>query len=119
MNLISLRGSIVVGLGIGLLYLGWVSPALPHDAMPTAAQPKGWSYPYSCCSGIDCREVKAGEKGIVEETTRGYVIKTTGELIPFNDKRIKPSPDGEFHWCSHGGRDTGGTICLFVPPPSF
>ncbi len=119
MNQIPLKYGVVAGLGIGLVWLSYNFPAFAHDAVPTAAKPQGWSYPFSCGSGMDCREVKAGEKGIVQETERGYVIKTTGEIIPFNDKRIKNSPDGEFHWCSHGGRDTGGTICLFVPPPSW
>lgn len=96
-----------------------VGPAWSHDALPTAAKPNGWSYPFACCSGMDCREVRAGKDKTVVETDKGYVIKATGELIPFGDKRIKNSPDGEFHWCSHGGRDTGGTICLFVPPRSF
>lgn len=27
-----------------------ITSAFSHDA------PTGWSYPYSCCSGIDCRE---------------------------------------------------------------
>lgn len=119
MNLISLRGSIAVGLGIGLVYVAWAWPALAHDAIPTAAKPNGWSYPFSCCSGYDCREVKAGEKGAVQETPKGYVIKATGELIPFGDTRIKNSPDGEYHWCSVAGADDSRTICLFVPPPAY
>jgi hypothetical protein len=26
------------------------APAAAHDATPTPAQPKGWSYPFSCCT---------------------------------------------------------------------
>lgn len=85
-----------------------------HDAIPTAAQPLGWSYPMSCCSGYDCRQVKAK----VKETPQGYIVPS-GEVIAMTDPRIKDSPDGEFHWCSQGGTDDGKTICLFVPSRGF
>jgi hypothetical protein len=92
------------------------SPTIAHDAIPTAAKPNGWSYPLACCSGYDCREVSHRQ---IEEGPEGYVIRTTGEVIPMSDRKVKPSPDGEFHWCSKGGRDDGATICLFVPPRAF
>jgi len=116
MNLISLRGSIAVSLGIGLLYVGWAWPALAHDAKPTAARPQGWSYPFSCCSGYDCREVPASA---IAEKPEGYVIKATGEVIAYSDSRIKDSPDGAVHWCSVAGADDSRTICLFMPPRSY
>lgn len=79
-----------------------------HDA------PTGWSYPYSCCSGIDCRRV---ENKAISERPEGYVISATGEVIPYTgDTRLRNSPDGEFHWCSVAGADDGRTICLFAPP---
>lgn len=84
--------------------------AYSHDA------PKGWSYPFSCCSGYDCREVNASTIG---EKPEGYVIATTGEVLSYSDTRIKNSPDGEYHWCSVAGKNDGKTICLFVPPKSF
>jgi len=87
--------------------------AVAHDAMPTAAQPNGWSYPFSCCSGYDCREVP---KAAIGERPEGYVINGTGEVIAMTDTRIKDSPDGAYHWCSVGGAANGRTICLFVPP---
>lgn len=80
-----------------------------HDA------PSGWSYDKRCCSGVDCRVVNHGGVS-VHETPRGYRISTTGEVIPYSDSRIKDSPDGEFHWCSHGGGDRTKTICLYAPP---
>ena len=92
------------------------APAAAHDATPTPAQPKGWSYPFSCCSGMDCREIR---DQAVLEGPRGYVIKITGELITPADTRIKDSPDGRFHQCTVAGKATGRTICLFVPPRSF
>jgi hypothetical protein len=85
-------------------------PARAHEA------PKGWSYPFSCCSGYDCREVSSKAIG---EGPKGYVIKGTGEVVSYSDARLKNSPDGEYHWCSFEGADNTRTICLFVPPHSF
>lgn len=81
-----------------------------HDA------PSGWKYPYSCCSGIDCRPVKTKAISVRPD---GYVILTTGELLHYDDRRIRYSPDGEYHWCSKDGKEDTATICLFVPPRSF
>jgi hypothetical protein len=86
------------------------SGACAHDA------PSGWKYPFSCCSGVDCRPVKTKA---VSERPEGYVITTTGEVLPYNDRRIRNSPDGEYHWCSKYGKDDTATICLFVPMHSF
>jgi hypothetical protein len=85
-------------------------PALAHDA------PTGWSYPFSCCSGYDCREVSSKA---ISEKPDGYVIKGTGEVVAYSDTRLKNSPDGEYHWCSVAGANDTRTICLFVPPHSF
>lgn len=93
-----------------------VSPAMAHDAKPTAARPDGWSYPLACCSGYDCREISHTQ---VTEGPDGYVIEPTGETLAMTDRKVKPSPDGEYHWCSVAGKDDGKTICLFVPPRSF
>ncbi len=99
-----------------LFVLAIAGPAAAHDVTPTAAQPNGWTYPFSCCSGMDCREIKSQA---VLEGPRGYVIKLTGELITPHDTRIKNSPDGQFHHCTVAGEPAGRTICLFVPPRSF
>lgn len=94
-----------------------MAPAFSHDAKPTAAKPLGWSYPFACCANYDCRTAHTGE---VLEKPEGYVIAGTGEVVPMTDKRVKDSPDGEFHWCAHqAGLDAGKTICLFVPPRSY
>ncbi len=100
-------------LAFGFVYL---TAASAHDAVPTKKMPLGWTYPWSCCSGMDCRQVPATAIG---QTPEGYVIKATGEVIPYGSKKIKDSPDGEFHWCSKQGKDDGETICLFIPPPSY
>jgi hypothetical protein len=86
--------------------------AAAHDA------PSGWQYENSCCSNRDCRELSASEIG---EVWNGYHIKisTQGEIVPYRSPKIKDSPDGHFHWCSHGGLNSGGTICLYVPPRGY
>lgn len=82
-----------------------VGQAWSHDA------PTGWKYQYACCSGIDCREVPASW---ISEQPDGYHVPS-GEVVGYLDTRVKDSPDGQTHWCSQGGSDTGRTICLFVP----
>jgi len=99
-----------------VLLLASTLAAFAHDAAPTASRPQGWNYPFSCCSGIDCREVKASAIG---EKQAGYVIEGTGEILAYGDTRLKDSPDGAFHWCSVAGLDDSRTICLFVPPRGF
>ncbi len=100
----------------GIILIGMTTAAASHDAIPTASKPNGWSYPFSCCSGFDCREVTAEEIG---EQPGGYVIEGTGEVLAYSDTRLKDSPDGEFHWCSVAGKADGRTICLFVPPRGY
>lgn len=93
-----------------------LTAAHAHDAPASEKQPLGWTYPWQCCSGLDCKPMNDG----VEETPQGYRIKPTGEVVPYGDKRIKDSPDGMFHWCAHqAGPDKDHTICLFVPPRGY
>ncbi|MVA98865.1 hypothetical protein GN330_16580 [Nitratireductor sp. CAU 1489] len=99
-------------LSAGLVFAA-VQASRAHDALPTAAQPNGWKYPFACCSNFDCRAVDA-----VKERPEGYVVPS-GEIVPMTDKRVRHSPDGLFHWCTVAGKDDGKTICLFVPPRSF
>lgn len=88
-----LLASVSVGVAVSAVALAILAASVgkswPHDALPTAAMPKGWSYPFNCCSGFDCREVP--DKAIVEGA-RGYEIRATAELIPMSDPRIKESP---------------------------
>jgi len=98
------------------IYVASTGLVYPHDALPTASQPLGWKYPWSCCSNQDCRAEPNG----VAETPAGYTIKATGEVVPYGDKRIKNSPDQDFHVCAHrAGLDAGKVICLFVPARGF
>jgi hypothetical protein len=105
----------VVATVIELCIMGalWTVAASAHDA------PTGWSYPAGCCAGSDCREVPDSAISEPSQAHQIYIIKATGEMIPPGDARIKPSPDGRFHWCSVNGRDDSRTICLFVPPKGF
>ncbi|MCB1462707.1 MAG: hypothetical protein KDJ90_09870 [Nitratireductor sp.] len=86
------------------------TPAHAHDA------PSGWPYPQECCSGQDCRPLKASQ---VRPGYDGYLIHSSGEIVVYSDSRVRKSPDGGYHWCSNGGRDDGRTICLFVPEELF
>lgn len=112
-SIISRRGVLAVScLLAGLVLIASHGKVWPHDAKPTAALPQGWSYPFACCASYDCRSAKTGE---VTESPDGYHTPS-GDVISYGDKRIKISPDGEFHWCAHqAGLDAGKTICLFVP----
>lgn len=115
--------SVVIAIFALALIISTVILAAAHEAIPTAAQPKGWTYPGNCCSGVDCREVGMGAQSNqsvkVLETDQGYQISTTGEVIAYGDTKIKDSPDGVPHWCSTAGKNDGKTICLFVPPRGF
>jgi hypothetical protein len=92
-------------------------PARAHEATNVSGQPTGWKYPWACCSNMDCKML---ESKAVSERPEGYVIQDTGEVVAYADKRVKDSPDGEYHWCAHqAGLDAGHTICLFVPPKGF
>lgn len=114
---ISLRGSLAVGLGIGLVYCAWAWPALAHTATPTASQPLGWQYGWECCSTIDCKDLPKGE---IKATPVGWRVESTGEVIPYGDKRIKQSKDERFHRCARGGDFSLPTsLCLYVPDMGF
>ena len=96
-------------LSLAAILSGTTFPSSAHMA------PTGWAYPYQCCSDRDCQPVHGTE---VTEGPDGYVIKGTGEVLPYSDPRLKDSPDGEFHLCAAPGKRSAA-ICLFVPPRSF
>lgn len=78
--------------------------------------PTGWLYPNACCSNVDCREVVEPIK--VRELRDGYHVPS-GEIITYNDRRVRDSPDGRYHWCTVGGEPASKTLCLFVPPKGY
>jgi hypothetical protein len=93
------------------------SEAYGHTALPTSTAPLGWSYGWECCHLKDCRRAASGE---VVADKDGYRIASTGEIIPYNDKRIKRSRDEFYHRCSPGGNfDSPKSICLYVPDQGF
>ena len=85
-----------------------------HDA------PEGWAYDQGCCSGQDCRHV---EDDTVTREADGYHYN--GQIIRFDDSRIKNSKDRYYHVCEwpEGGDmsvEAGGRMsvhCLYVPQP--
>lgn len=93
-----------------VMLMAAVSNTWAHEA------PTGWSYSQSCCSNFDCREV---DSEAIKTKPNGYVIMLTGEVIPYNDTRLRESPDGLYHWCSAGGLETSNTICLYRPIPNM
>jgi hypothetical protein len=78
--------------------------ALAHD----------W-YPGACCSGHDCRPIAMNN---VELQLAGFFVQESGELIPYDDKRIRKTPPeggARYHRCSKGGKPEAETICLYIP----
>lgn len=81
--------------------------AAAHDA------PSGWSYGSECCSSVDCFEEQDQN---VETASGGFRIKSTGELIPYTDKRVKMSKDAKYHRCTRlGDPKMPKSICIYVP----
>ncbi len=103
-----------VPIALGATGLALILSTCAHDADAHDA-PSGWTYPMACCSDFDCREVGDAD---VTEAADGYRVPS-GEILAYQDRRVRPSPDGRFHWCSVAGSMTGKTICLFAPPRSF
>jgi len=65
----------------------------------------------------DCWQEK---DGAILETSNGYRVVGTGELITYGDKRIKPSKDQFFHRCTATADPKARrSICLYVPPRSL
>lgn len=110
-----LLGAFVVALACALMLSG---EARAHEATTVAGAPLSVAYPMVCCSNRDCRPTAEGE---VTETPQGYTLQTTGEVVPYRDRRIKPfHADGKIHVCQQAGDfDKGRILCLLVPPPSF
>lgn len=70
-------------------------------------------YDSTCCSDKDCYPLPDDH---IKEVAEGYLVPETGEVIPHGDPKIRFSPDGKWHRCSHNGGDRKAiTICLYVP----
>lgn len=60
-----------------------------------------------CCGERDCSELADGD---VVPTSGGYLIKSLGETVPYQE--AAPSPDGRYWRCAWGGHRK----CFFAPP---
>lgn len=97
---------LLVWAGVLLFLAAWSLPARAHD----------W-YPQSCCSGQDCYPMSWDE---IDVTPDGYVVKSTGELIPFGLERLTPPEGGGmFHRCSLSGNRANKTIGMSYGQPCF
>ncbi|MCA0425642.1 MAG: hypothetical protein LCH61_20430 [Proteobacteria bacterium] len=100
-----------------LTYLGFIAVIAAILLLTTRARAHEW-YPIECCSDRDCWI--AGDGGAEPEpraTPSGWVLHD-GTLVPYHEAR--PSPDGRFHVCRHGGSVQGaviraGRVCLWAP----
>ena len=107
-------------LAFAFLYVAAVAfmlsrPAAGHDA------PAGWSYDLACCSGVDCAPIDSDR---VKITPDGYVVEVgpgdhplitipSTYVFPFDDTRVRFSPDGTYHLCVSAITQTG--LCLYSP----
>ena len=94
-----------VGAGLVLLIVGVLAaPVLAHS----------W-YPRSCCSDKDCWKSAPDN---VTATQGGWRIESSGEIVPYDDPRVHPTPPeggGTFHTCHLAGDPNLRILCLFVP----
>ena len=68
-----------------------------------------------CCGEDDCAQLLRGD---VEEVSRGFIIRSTGEWIA-HERVIWRSPDGGWWRCAdqkNGVKRAGETRCLSGPP---
>lgn len=96
----------------GLILTLIALPAVAHDAPPSAAMPKGWTFASRCCGNGDCYPVQTDA---IRERPDGYHILSTGEVIPYQSTKVLPSPDGLPYRCSTAGSVQGVTYCIYVP----
>lgn len=103
-------------------------PASAHES------PTGWSYPQFCCSNQDCNMIPASRVSTkpdgyhinVLPGDHAFIQRATLFIVPYQDPKVKPSPDGEYHlcispnyWPEPGHHEPSRVICFFAPPPSY
>lgn len=86
------------------------SPAYAHDFWINHSGYKSTVDGSHCCGNNDCFVVPSSE---MQSTPTGWVIKTTGETIPYSE--AQSSEDGEFWRCK---KYDGTRRCFFAPQPS-
>ena len=108
----SLSGALAVGAFIAavavVIFVTAGGVAHPHEF-----------YDPSCCDDRDCRPQIT--EMVVGETPDGYHVEALKQTIPYDDARIRFSPDNRFHLCLYSlGTGHGLAVrCLYVPPRSF
>ena len=95
--------AIIAAAGFGLV----VGAALAHEA------PSGWSYDGWCCSDEDCHPLPAGA---VIPTDAGWLIVSSGRVVPYDASQVRQSGDSQFHICEPA---QGMIRCLYVPDMGF
>jgi len=99
--------TLALAMGLGMLPL----VAFGHD----------W-YDPACCDGKDCQPVNPDR---VTATATGWRVqispgdhvlsfKPIDVIVPYGDKKIRDSLDGEFHVCI--GPHTNNIYCVYIPP---
>ena len=80
----------------------------------------GWSYPWECCSSMDCSEIGTGQPEPDPVRSPGGWQLSDGTVVPFHLARS--SRDGRFHVCRRGRQPKGPVIrpherpaCLWAP----
>lgn len=85
----------------------------------TGASAHDW-YSLACCDDRDCEPVAAG---VIQQTAEGYLVTVNSEthslgstrgyteIVPYGDRRIKPSQDENMHLCL----GLGFVRCIYVP----
>jgi hypothetical protein len=102
---------------IAVISISYSQTAIAQDhMMQHSGNPKHF-YPAECCNLQDCYKIDPSE---VETTKQGYRLKSTNEIIPYNQARS--SPDGAYHKCTVDADPTrsvihpAGKLMCFFPP---
>lgn len=96
---------------VGLVSLSMSSPVKGHDSWISRERIVDPVTNEWCCNHIDCAEEVSG----VEAVDGGYLIKSTGEVIP-RERVVWRSPGGWWRCRYLGGEKFGKTRCLIGPP---
>ena len=104
-----IRAHLLFAVAASMVLALTVKPAAPHE----------W-YDPACCSGRDCAAAPVGSVTAVDGGWQ--IIILAGEhpmvksnfstIVPYGDKRVRPSRDQNFHPCISEERHL---LCLYVP----
>jgi hypothetical protein len=102
------------------LSLKAVALACAASVMFANATPAHEWYPYQCCSGGDCYSISKTDLEALPDGS--WEVKATGEIFAGPNggnsmRKVKFSPDGQYHRCSFNHDRKASSICLFIPLP--